>query len=616
MRLHNKPMHVLHLNDPIFFRHGLVDPACFKVRSAQLAPVDVSFIEGTPNEAPIAEKTTTSAATTRDAARTQTAYGPSTSKSSSPSSGTTTSGSRSPRPASRQSRSPRGNVSNKAVLAATASHSEPFAKETRESQKEAFFQSAATHRVQSSRFSRKGLDVSPAMLEFFGGKSALGPDACFERMEARSSTSTTHTTDSKEAPTPAVEPDVKVSEPHENAPPVGIGSNLLNESALMGTQSITYKRRKDGRREDIANTTDIGSEPGPEFVDDRERLDGSTVAAQKPFDSEEHEEVETMTISSSGRASSEWEETGENVLIDSVRSSAASSQRSSRSSRHQVDNGEPGPEHYGGEEISGTTIVEEVAQAKGQAASVPHENGQSELEQQRGAAENGEAASAASGVAGAMPVAAQAPILIRGAQIVNDDSIFNADVLIEDRVIKQVSTSLDAPNGATVIDGSGKLLLPAGIDVHTDFSSANSADDFATGSKAALAGGTATVIDVVLPRAGESILAACDRVRKAAEMKSLCNFGFSVVISTWSDVVKKEIGLVVKDKAINSFIMDLRSDDQLFQAFEFCKTVGAHARVLPENKNIVSFLERKMLSLGVTGPEGYLQSRPESASLK
>uniref|UniRef100_A0A914S4N5 NYN domain-containing protein n=1 Tax=Parascaris equorum TaxID=6256 RepID=A0A914S4N5_PAREQ len=75
------------------------------------------------------------------------------------------------------------------------------------------------------------------------------------------------------------------------------------------------------------------------------------------------------------------------------------------------------------------------------------------------------------------------------------------------------------------------------------------------------------VIDVVNPRGGESVLAACDRVRKAAEAKSLCNFGFSVMISTWNDIVKKEMGLVVKDKGINSFIIDLHSDDQLYQAF-------------------------------------------------
>lgn len=430
------------------------------------------------------------------------------------------------------------------------------------------------------------------MLEFFGGKPSVVADARVERTDVVSGMRGTGLN------APSVER--SINENNENVSSETPASESLSESTVTGTLDITFKRRKDVRRDDVANTN-IVSEPGPEYVGDQQCLDGGVSAVQQSGSDAEHEEIETMTISSSGKASSEWGEANENVLESR---SNGSSQRSSRASRHHFDNGEPGPEHYGDD--SAATIDDGGAYVRGQV----HENGESVLEQP--GAHNGHAASAANGQAGGMPVAAQAPILIRGAQVVNDDSIFNADVLIEDKVIKQVSTSLDAPNGATVIEGNGKLLLPAGIDVHTDFSFANSAEDFATGSKAALAGGTATVIDVVNPRGGESVLAACDRVRKAAEAKSLCNFGFSVVISTWNDIVKKEMGLVVKDKGINSFIIDLHSDDQLYQAFEFCKTIGAHARVVPENKNIISFLERKMLSLGITGPEGFLQSRPES----
>lgn len=61
-----------------------------------------------------------------------------------------------------------------------------------------------------------------------------------------------------------------------------------------------------------------------------------------------------------------------------------------------------------------------------------------------------------------------------------------------------MSPSLTVPAAATVIDATGKLLLPAGIDVHTHFSAPNSVDNFHIGSKAALAGGTATVnIDIL-----------------------------------------------------------------------------------------------------------------------
>lgn len=66
-------------------------------------------------------------------------------------------------------------------------------------------------------------------------------------------------------------------------------------------------------------------------------------------------------------------------------------------------------------------------------------------------------------------------------------------LLLKGFFCRQVSSSLTAPPSATVIEANGKLLLPAGIDVHTHFSAPNCVDNFEVGSKAALAGGTATV---------------------------------------------------------------------------------------------------------------------------
>lgn len=199
-------------------------------------------------------------------------------------------------------------------------------------------------------------------------------------------------------------------------------------------------------------------------------------------------------------------------------------------------------------------------------------------------------------------------LVIRGAQIVNDDSIFSADVLVQDGVIKNVGTGLDVPDGCQVIEAAGKLLIPAGIDVHTHLSAPESCDDVPTGCRAALAGGTATIVDLVVPNGGESLSAAVSRVKKSFESFS-CNYAFSVVINNFSESVKKEMEKVVAD-GINSFVVDVESDEKLYQVLEVCHSLGAHARILPENKNIVSLLEKKVLSLGITGPEGFLQSRP------
>uniref|UniRef100_A0A7E4W352 Amidohydro-rel domain-containing protein n=1 Tax=Panagrellus redivivus TaxID=6233 RepID=A0A7E4W352_PANRE len=202
------------------------------------------------------------------------------------------------------------------------------------------------------------------------------------------------------------------------------------------------------------------------------------------------------------------------------------------------------------------------------------------------------------------------PIFIRGGSIVNDDSMFAADILIEDGIIKQVSPSLLPPENAEVIEASGQLVLPAGIDVHTEFSTPGSLDDFGSGTRAALAGGTTTVIDVVTPLPEETLVAALDKAKAHAGQRSVCNYAFSVVIAVWTDAVKAEMGILVREKGVNSFILDLFSDYDLFIAFEHAKKLGAHVRVLPENRDLAQLMEKKILASGVTGPEGYGQSRP------
>ncbi|VDN00329.1 unnamed protein product [Thelazia callipaeda] len=84
------------------------------------------------------------------------------------------------------------------------------------------------------------------------------------------------------------------------------------------------------------------------------------------------------------------------------------------------------------------------------------------------------------------------PILFKGIQVINDDAMFVCDVLVQDTVIQQVSASVEAPSGALIVDGKGKVLMPAGIDVRTHISSSNSAEEFEISSKAAVMGGTAT----------------------------------------------------------------------------------------------------------------------------
>src|SRR5215510_7906512 len=99
--------------------------------------------------------------------------------------------------------------------------------------------------------------------------------------------------------------------------------------------------------------------------------------------------------------------------------------------------------------------------------------------------------------------------VIRGGTIVTADLTFPGDVLIDNGVITAIGTSL---SGDKVIDASGCYVMPGGIDPHTHlempFMGTTTFEDFSTGTKAAISGGTTMVVDFVLPGHGQSLIDA------------------------------------------------------------------------------------------------------------
>uniref|UniRef100_A0A8C7KDL2 Dihydropyrimidinase like 5a n=1 Tax=Oncorhynchus kisutch TaxID=8019 RepID=A0A8C7KDL2_ONCKI len=190
-------------------------------------------------------------------------------------------------------------------------------------------------------------------------------------------------------------------------------------------------------------------------------------------------------------------------------------------------------------------------------------------------------------------------ILIKGGKVVNDDLTQEADVYIENGIIMQVGEGLMIPGGAKVIDASGKLVLPGGIDtsVHLQqtFMNATTVDDYYSGTKAALAGGTTMVIGHVLPEKNESLLEAYEKTRSQADNKACCDYALHMGVTWWGPKVRAEMESLVRDKGINSFQMFMAykdlfmlRDSELFQALQNCKDIGAVARVLAENGELVA----------------------------
>nr|XP_054354940.1 dihydropyrimidinase isoform X1 [Pongo pygmaeus]XP_054354942.1 dihydropyrimidinase isoform X1 [Pongo pygmaeus] len=224
-------------------------------------------------------------------------------------------------------------------------------------------------------------------------------------------------------------------------------------------------------------------------------------------------------------------------------------------------------------------------------------------------------------------MAAPSRLLIRGGRVVNDDFSEVADVLVEDGVVRALGHYLlppgGAPAGLRVLDAAGKLVLPGGIDTHTHmqfpFMGSRSIDDFHQGTKAALAGGTTMIIDFAIPQKGGSLIEAFETWRSWADLKVCCDYSLHVAVTWWSDQVKEEMKILVQDKGVNSFKMFMAYKDlymvtdlELYEAFSRCKEIGAIAQVHAENGDLIAEGAKKMLALGITGPEGHELCRPEA----
>lgn len=127
-------------------------------------------------------------------------------------------------------------------------------------------------------------------------------------------------------------------------------------------------------------------------------------------------------------------------------------------------------------------------------------------------------------------------------------------------------------------------------------------------------------VDFVIPLKGKSLVEAYDQWRAWADEKVNCDYSLHVAVTWWSDQVAKEMGVLTKEKGsdrpfdhllgISSFKMFMAykgvfqlNDAELYEAMSRCKEIGAVSQVHAENGDVVAEGQKKMLKLGITGPE-------------
>jgi dihydropyrimidinase len=214
-------------------------------------------------------------------------------------------------------------------------------------------------------------------------------------------------------------------------------------------------------------------------------------------------------------------------------------------------------------------------------------------------------------------------ILIKGGTVVNCEEMSVADVLVDAGKITAVGEDLEIPEGAAVIDATDKYVLPGGIDTNTHLyqgldKAAPLKDDFESGTRAALAGGTTMVVDLVIPQRGGSLVEAFTEWKEAGEEKSCCDFALTVAVPHVTEEAKEEMEMLAKEHGVNSFKMFMSYKDtmmldsaDMMEALKHVKELGCIAKVHAEDGNIIAENQKRLLAGGVTGPEGHPLSQPE-----
>ncbi len=209
-----------------------------------------------------------------------------------------------------------------------------------------------------------------------------------------------------------------------------------------------------------------------------------------------------------------------------------------------------------------------------------------------------------------------ASTVIKGGTVVTADLTYVADVKVEGGVIVGIGTGL---KGDTVLDATGCYVMPGGIDPHTHlempFMGTYSSDDFESGTRAALSGGTTMVVDFVLPGQGQGLMDAAQMWHNKSG-RANCDYSYHMAVTWWGKKVFDDMELSVK-AGMTSFkhFMAYKgalmvNDDEMYQSFKRVGDLGGLAMVHAENGDVVAELTAKLLAEGNTGPEAHAYSRP------
>ncbi|MCY4174713.1 MAG: dihydropyrimidinase [Acidimicrobiaceae bacterium] len=216
--------------------------------------------------------------------------------------------------------------------------------------------------------------------------------------------------------------------------------------------------------------------------------------------------------------------------------------------------------------------------------------------------------------------------LIKGGTVVSATGADPAEVLIDGEQIAAVlrpgsDIAVSAEQGAEVVDATGRLVVPGGVDVHTHmelpFGPTFASDTFETGTRAAAWGGTTTILDFAVQRYGENVRESLDAWMAKAEGNCAVDYGFHMIIGGVDNDSLKEMDVLV-DEGITSFKLFmaypgvlLADDGQILRAMQQAAGNGGLIMMHAENGLAIDVLAAQAFERGETSPvnHGYVRRK-------
>jgi len=212
-------------------------------------------------------------------------------------------------------------------------------------------------------------------------------------------------------------------------------------------------------------------------------------------------------------------------------------------------------------------------------------------------------------------------ILIKNGRVITATDDYIADIFIDGETIKAIGNELSI-KADKEIDASGRLIMPGGIDphVHLDmpFMGTYSSDNYETGTRAALFGGTTMVIDFILQKQENSLHAALDEWRSRADNNCVGDYSFHMAVTDFNVETKKEIKDFIEKEGITSFKTFMAykgvlmiDDRQMVGLMEEVKKHGGLINVHATNGDMIDYLIQKHRAEGKLSPLYHYLSQPE-----